>query len=403
MSSEKITFKNEQGQSLAASLEKPVDSHPIAYAIFAHCFTCSKNLTAVANISRALMQEGIAVLRFDFTGLGESEGDFSDTNFSSNVYDLVAAANFLEKNYDYPQLLIGHSLGGAAVLAASLHLEKVNAVATIGAPASPRHVRHLFDKDIDAILEDGEAQVSIGGRPFKIKSQFIEDLNKHQLKDELVRLKKALLIMHSPQDQIVGIENAAEIYENTMHPKSFLSLDGADHLLNDKNDSLYAGDMIAAWCRRYISIKSGGKSTLISEKQVVTRTKENYTTEINAGGHSFVADEPESVGGSNLGPDPYALLLSSLGACTGMTLRMYANRKNWPLKEVKVHLAHSKAYDTDCKNCDGKDKKIDYIERQLEMEGDLSETQRKRLHEIADKCPVHKTLLSKTNISTTLI
>lgn len=402
MSPQKITFYNEAGHALAARLEMPVDEHPCAYAIFAHCFTCSKNLTAVTNISRALMQKGFAVLRFDFTGLGESEGDFSNTNFSSNVSDLVAAANYLGQHYEFPQLLIGHSLGGAAVLAASLQLEGIRAVATIGAPASPGHVKHLFNKSIDKIAQDGEAEVSIGGRPFKIKSQFVEDIENIHLKDGLKKLKKALLLMHSPQDTIVAIENAAEIYKSTKHPKSFISLDGADHLLSKKEDSLYAGSMIAIWSQRYLQIADESKIGLTTDKQVVTRTKSSYTTEIKAGIHDLLADEPEEVGGNNLGPDPYGLLLASLGACTGMTLRMYANHKQWSLTEIRVHLEHNKVYQEDCEHCEEKEQKIDTIERVLELEGELSESQQKKLLEIANKCPVHKTLSTQTDIKTYL-
>ena len=402
MSLQKITFQNEAGHSLAARLEMPVDGQPFAYAIFAHCFTCTKNLTAVTNISRALMQKGIAVLRFDFTGLGDSEGDFADTNFSSNVSDLVAAANFLGQNYEFPQLLIGHSLGGTAVLAASHQIENIKAVATIGAPISPEHVKHLFGENLAQIRQKGEAEVMIGGRPFTIKSQFVEDLKTSHMKKKLGKLKKALLILHSPQDAIVDIENAAEIYKSAKHPKSFISLDRADHLLGKKEDSIYAGNMIAIWSKRYLQISNESKSGLTTDKQVVTRTKSSYTTEIKAGAHDLLADEPEDVGGNNLGPDPYGLLLASLGACTGMTLRMYANHKQWPLTEIKVHLEHSKVYQEDCQHCDEKEAKIDNIERILELEGELSESQQKRLLEIANKCPVHKTLSTQKNIKTYL-
>lgn len=348
------------------------------------------------------MQKGIAVLRFDFTGLGESEGDFSETNFSTNVSDLVAAANFLGENYEFPQLLIGHSLGGAAILAASQQMENVKAVATIGAPISPEHVKHLFSENLEKIRKKGEAEVSIGGRPFTIKSQFVDDLKTSHVKKMLGHLKKALLILHSPQDSVVAIENAAEIYKSAKHPKSFISLDGADHLLSKKEDSIYAGNMIAIWSMRYLQISDQRKSGLITDKQVVTRTKKSYTTEIKAGTHDLMADEPEDVGGNNLGPDPYALLLASLGACTGMTLRMYADHKQWPLKEVKIHLEHTKVYQEDCQHCDEEGRKIDNIERILEVEGELSEAQQQRLLEIANKCPVHKTLSTLTNINTHL-
>jgi uncharacterized OsmC-like protein/alpha/beta superfamily hydrolase len=402
MPTRKITFNNNEGQALAARLEMPVDKKPLAYSLFAHCFTCSKNLNAVTHISRALMHQGIAVLRFDFTGLGESEGDFSETNFSSNVSDLVAAADFLRQNFEAPQLLIGHSLGGAAVLAAGLQLKEARAVVTLGAPASPQHVKRIFNKSLARIAHDGEAEVCIGDRPFTIKNQFIEDISKVHLKDRLKKLRKALLIMHSPQDKIVEIKNAEEIYKSVMHPKSFITLDGADHLLSKEEDSMYAGNMIAAWSQRYLKFPKNEADELITDKQVVVRTKSRYTTEIKAGQHHLMADEPEAVGGNNLGPDPYGLLLASLGACTGITLRMYANRKNWPLTEVNVHLEHSKVYQEDCMHCDDKEQKIDNIDRILELEGDLSEVQRNKLLEIADKCPVHKTLSTRTDIKTTL-
>ncbi len=401
MNSINVHFFNQSDQKLAAKLELPADSKPKAYAIFAHCFTCSKNLSAVVNISRALTMEGIGVLRFDFTGLGQSKGDFSDTNFSSNVDDLIKANDFLKEEYDAPALIIGHSLGGAAVLAAAQRLKNIQAVATIGAPADPVHVKHLFDKNLDEIEEKGEAEVSIGRRPFKVKKQLIDDLKKSNVKDSLKELGKALLVMHSPQDAIVEVANARKIYESAMHPKSFISLDGADHLLSNKEDSIYAGKVIAAWAHRYLEFNK--TSDLTTDKQVVTRTGDDgFTTEVKAGDHFFIADEPESVGGKNLGPTPYDLLVAGLGTCTSMTLRMYADRKNWPLEEVKVHLLHSKEHIQDCDNCEQKDAKIDKITRELELFGDLTDEQKSRLLEIADKCPVHKTLHSDITIETAL-
>jgi len=401
MNSINVLFNNQSGEKLAAKLELPADSKPKAYAIFAHCFTCSKNLSAVVNISRALTMEGIGVLRFDFTGLGQSKGDFSETNFSSNIDDLIKANEFLKGEYNAPALIIGHSLGGAAVLAASHKLKNIQAVATIGAPADPVHVKHLFDKDLDEIEEKGEAQVSIGGRPFKVKKQLIDDLKKSSVKETLKELNKALLVMHSPQDAIVEVANARKIYESAMHPKSFISLDGADHLLSNKDDSMYVGKVIAAWAQRYLEFTE--TSDLSTDKQVVTRTGDDgYTTEIKAGYHFFLADEPESVGGKNLGPTPYDLLVAGLGACTSMTLRMYADRKKWPLEEVKVHLQHSKEHSQDCDNCEEKGAKIDVIAREIELFGDLTDEQKTRLLEIADKCPVHKTLHSDITIESKL-
>ncbi|MTI20620.1 OsmC family protein, partial [Fulvivirga sp. RKSG066] len=400
--SKKLTFTNNQGNELSASLELPADGKPLAYAIFAHCFTCSKDLSAVVNISRALTVSQIGVLRFDFTGLGQSKGKFEDTNFSSNVDDLVSAYEMMKSEYEAPSIIIGHSLGGAAVLAASTSMSEVQAVVTIGAPADPVHVEHLFEESLNKIKEQGEATVSIGGRPFKVKEQLINDLKKNDLKNILPDLNKALLIMHSPQDMIVEVANARQIYEGAMHPKSFITLDGADHLLSKKADSMYAGKMIATWAERYVNLEHP-KETLASNKQVVVRTGDDgFTTQVRAGDHSFLADEPESVGGKNLGPTPYDLLIAGLGACTSMTLRMYADRKKWPLEEVTVHLEHSKEHAKDCETCEKDNSKIDKISREIELKGDLDDEQRKKLIEIADKCPVHKTLHNEISITTKL-
>ena len=398
--SQKITFPNQAGHQLAARLEMPADNDPYAFAIFAHCFTCSKNLNAVMHISRALTQTGVAVLRFDFTGLGESDGDFADTNFSTNIQDLEAAAQFLEENYQAPQLLIGHSLGGAAVLIASSRIASVEAVVTIGAPADPEHVQHLLREDVAQITSEGEATVSLEGREFTIKKQFLDDINQAHHDHQIEQINKPLLILHSPADKTVGIDNAAEIYQQARHPKSFVSLDDADHLLSRKEDSLYVGGVIATWVQRYVVAPSSDEFS--TDLQVVTRTKQGFTTEIRAGQHSFIADEPESVGGLDTGPTPYDLLAASLGACTGMTLRMYADHKKWPLEEVLVHVKHEKVYDQDCQDCEDPGKKIDQLERVVEVKGDLTDQQRQRLLEIADKCPVHKTLHASIKVNTSL-
>ena len=400
----KVKFQNRREQTLSASIEMPLNNKPDAFALFAHCFTCSKDLIAVTNISRALSMENVAVLRFDFTGLGQSEGDFADTNFSSNVDDLIDACKFLTKEYEAPQLIIGHSLGGAAVILAASTMPNIKAVVTIGAPADPPHVKHLFEESLDEINAQGVASVSIGGRPFTIKKQFIDDLERNDLSEVIANLKKALLVMHSPQDATVGVENAAKIYTAAKHPKSFISLDGADHLLlKNKADSLYVGQVIASWAHRYLELPEK-KTDLVTDKQVAVRTgDESYTTEIKAGKHTYLADEPERVGGADLGPDPYSLLLSSLGACTSMTLQMYAKRKKWDLKNVTVHLEHNRSYEEDCAEVDKAECKIEVISREIEIEGDLDDTQRQRLLEIADKCPVHKTLHSNLKVETKLI
>ncbi len=436
MPSQKVLFQNGRGEQLAARLEMPVDQRPRFFALFAHCFTCNKNLNAVRNIGRALTQRGIAVLRFDFTGLGESEGDFADTNFSSNIQDLEAAAAWMAEAHEAPSLLVGHSLGGAAVLHAAERLDAVQAVATIGAPSDARHVAHLFAEQADRIAEKGLAEARIGGRPFTIKKQFLEDIEEHHMQDVLGRLRKALLFMHAPQDRIVAIENAARLYQAAHHPKSFVSLDGADHLLSDKADSTYAGEVIATWAERYVSATKpqpfaaagqgmdqqaaeansamgyGGRQAaeasqpFQSSHQTAVRVgREGFTTQIVAEQHHLLADEPEHVGGADLGPTPYAFLLAGLGSCTAMTLRMYADRKKWPLEQVTVHLDHCREHrkDSETDMDEGpQSAMLDKLERSIHLEGPLDKEQRQRLLEIANRCPVHRTLENNPIIETRL-
>lgn len=404
MRSEKVVFENKQGFELAARIDLPADGQPTAYALFAHCFTCSKNLNAVGHISRALTQAGFGVLRFDFTGLGESEGDFADTHFASNISDLLSAADYLEASYELPRILVGHSLGGAAVLMAARHLPSVVAVATIGAPSSPEHIRHLFVDDLDEISSSGEAEVRLAGRVFTIRKEFIEDLSRHDAPDAIGELDKALLVLHAPLDQIVGIENAAEIFQRAKHPKSFISLDTADHLLTEPEDSRYAGSVIAAWSARYIPAERRlAKQGPPDDNRIVVETgKEGFRTEISANGHSLVADEPLAVGGTDEGPSPYDLLVASLGACTSMTLRMYADRKKLPLESVVVRLRHQKIHAEDCAHCESEGARIDHIEREIELTGALDEDQRSRMLEIAERCPVHRTLESDIVIESRL-
>jgi uncharacterized OsmC-like protein/esterase/lipase len=340
----------------------------------------------VRNISKALTQRGFGVLRFDFTGLGESEGDFADTNFSSNIDDLVAAGRYMESELEAPSLIVGHSLGGAAVIFAAKELDSVRAVATIGAPSSPEHVQHLIQSGVPEIEEKGEAQLNIGGRPFTIKKQFLEDISGVNMQATIKSLRKPILVAHSPQDDTVGINNAAEIYSAAMHPKSFLSLDGADHLLSNAADSRYVGQMIAAWAERYIDTEESADLKTTHQVLVHSDVESGYTLDIQAGKHTFKADEPESIGGNDFGPTPYDLLLASLGACTAITMRMYANRKG--------HLQ-------DCEDCESSNSKIDVIERYIEIKGNLDEKQRQRMMQIADKCPVHKTLHSEIRVVTT--
>ncbi|NQZ76342.1 MAG: OsmC family protein [Ekhidna sp.] len=394
----KVTFRNANGQELAGRVDFPLSSTPKAFVLFAHCFTCSKNLKSVDYISKAFTNLGMAVLRFDFTGLGQSKGSFSDTNFSSNLSDLEDAYHFLEDQYEAPQILVGHSLGGAAVLHVGGSLPKVRAVATIGAPSSPDHVAHLLSSGRDELEEKGEADINIGGRTFKMKKQFLDDIEEQGREKKIQKLDKALLILHSPQDSIVGIENAQEIYVEAKHPKSFISLDGADHLLTREEDAKYAGAMVASWSDRYIDISEPEQMT---EGEVSTRIGEKgFVTEITAGRHHLIADEPPSVGGDDNGPTPYGYLLAGLGACTAMTLRMYADYKKINLQEVDVKLTHDKVHKEDGENMESSKGKIDQITRKIKLVGDLSDAERKRLIEIADRCPVHKTIEGKPDIIT---
>ena len=404
MSTQKVEFQNPDGERLVGRLELPADRHPHSYALFAHCFTCNKNLQAVKNISKALTDKGFGLLRFDFTGLGESEGDFSDTNFSGNVEDLLAAAHFLEQEYKAPELLIGHSLGGAAVIFAAAQLKSVKALATIGAPAHPTHVRHLFQTKLEEIERSGKAVVQLAGRPFTIKKQFVDDLERQSLGETANSLRKPLLILHSPQDDTVGIKNAEEIYVAAHHPKSFVSLDGADHLLTNKEDSLYAGQVIGSWAYRYLGLIHIQSTPLKTNSQVVASldAEDGFTTRMKVGSHLMTADEPERFGGNDFGPSPYELLTAGLSACTVMTLQMYAKRKGWPLENVEVHTSYGREHASDCEACEKDSAKIDTFQKTLILSGDLSEEQKARLLEIADRCPVHKTLLSPTQVITRL-
>ncbi len=397
MKFKKIEFTNNDGQVLSARLDLPVAGKPAAYALFAHCFTCSKNIKAIAHITRALNRKDIAVLRFDFTGLGESEGDFADTNFSSNVDDLVVAADFLKSNYEAPKILIGHSFGGAAVLQAAARISTPTAVVTIAAPADPRHVTQALGNATEIIQNHGEADVNLAGRTFKLKKQFLDDLQFVNMQDTIKKLNRALLVLHSPVDETVGIENAAQIFQVARHPKSFVSLDKADHLLTQQADSLYAGAVIAAWASKYVAdAPKDQPSGEDIQHQVTTQIgKSGYVTDIVAAGHSLVADEPSSMGGTDLGPAPYDLLMAALGTCKAMTLRMYSDRKKWPLDAVTVQLNHKKIDAADCETCDTKEGQLDQFDCEIELAGVLDDQQKQRLLQIADRCPVHRTLHSE--------
>jgi putative redox protein len=390
-----IRFPATQGHELAGRLEIPA-GEPRAYAIFAHCFTCSKDSKAAAYIGRALAERGIAALRFDFTGLGQSGGQFSDSTFSSNIDDLVCAARYLREHYAAPQILIGHSLGGAAILAAALHIPEARALVTIGAPYEPRHVEHLLTST-DELREKGEATVDIGGRPFQIRREFLDDLERQDPSKAIGVLGKALLVLHSPRDAIVPIDHAAQIFMAAKHPKSFISLDRADHLLSVPGDAAYAAEVLAAWASRYLE---PARIDSVDGVRIVEAGDGKFAQNICVGRHRLRADEPLEVGGVDSGPAPYDLLAAALGACTAMTLRLYADRKQIPLERVTVDLKHGKVHAADCAECETREGKIDRIERVLTLEGELDDAQRAKLLEIADKCPVHRTLQSEIWIPT---
>ena len=402
MPAERFDFPNPQGQTLAALLDRP-DGPTRAVALFAHCFTCGKDNKAARFIAEGLKLRGIAVLRFDFTGLGASEGEFANTTFSSNVDDLVAAADHLRKNVGAPAILIGHSLGGAAVLAAAHRIPDAHAVVTIAAPFDPAHVKGLFGDHVDEIKEKGEVEVTLVGRPFRIRRELLDDVAEQNLSARIASLHKALLVFHSPTDDTVGIDNASKIFLAAKHPKSFISLSGADHLLRLPRDARYVAHVIAAWAERYLELEAESSPEEGEPGEIVVRETRmgNLQQEVIAGRHHFLADEPESVGGMNTGPGPYDLLLAALGACTSMTVRLYADRKQWPLKRTTVKLKHGRIYAKDCAECETKEGMIDHIDRVISFEGELDAEQHKRLLEIADKCPVHHTLTSEVKIKTT--
>jgi putative redox protein len=401
-SSRPVSFPGAFGSSLAARLDSPAGA-PLAYALLAHCFTCSKETKAAATISAALAERGFAVLRFDFTGLGGSEGDFANTNFSSNVDDLVAAADFLRREHAAPALLVGHSLGGTAVLGAAARIPEAVAVATLGSPFDPEHVLGLIKDSVGTIESEGDAQVAIAGRNFRIRKQFLDDIRAHKIGGAVAQLGKALMVMHSPRDAIVNIDNASRIFLAAKHPKSFVSLDPADHLMSNRADALYAGQLLAAWASRYVPARPQASPAVESGKVLVRETREGkFTNQVLVGAHTIRADEPVAAGGLDTGPGPYDLLAASLGACTSMTLRSYADLKGIPLERVSVEVSHAKIYAADCAECETREGRIDRLDRLITLEGDLDAQQRARLLEIADKCPVHRTLHSEVLIKTQL-
>ena len=400
MPHERFQFAGTDGHLLAASLDLP-DAEPIAVALFAHCFTCSKDALSARRIAAALVARGIAVLRFDFTGLGSSEGDFANSTFSSNVADLVLAAKHLRNIGKPATLLIGHSLGGAAILAAAADIPEAKAVVTIAAPSDPAHVTHLFGDRLDDIRTQGEVEVKLAGRPFRIKREFLDDIAEHNLMAHVAKLHRPLLIMQSPLDDTVGIDNATRIFVGAKHPKSFVSLDGMDHLLTQKHDAIYVSDVIAAWASRYLAPVAADAASDEPRSVVVRETRAGkFQQQVSVGPHRFLADEPLSAGGADTGPGPYDLLLSALGACTAMTMRLYADRKALPMDRVSVTLSHSKIHAEDCAACETKVGMLDQIDRVIAIEGALDGEQRAKLMEIADKCPVHRTLTSEIHIVT---
>ena len=402
MPTERFQFTGEGGHQLAAALDLP-DGEPSVYALFAHCFTCGKDVLAAKRIAAALAAKGIAVLRFDFTGIGSSEGDFANATFSSNVADLVRAANHLRETRKAPAILIGHSLGGAAILAAASQIAEAKAVVTIAAPSDPAHVTGLFKEHIEDIKKHGKVEVSLAGRPFTITRKFLDDIAEHGLMARVTLLRKALLVMHSPTDDTVGIDNATRIFLSAKHPKSFVSLADADHLLSQKKDSAYAADVIAAWAERYVDLAAQPTADPgEAPRQVVVRETRNskFQQTVTVGPHRLIADEPVGAGGDDTGPGPYDFLLAGLGACTSMTMRLYADRKSLPLERVTVTLTHNKIHAEDCAECETQEGLLDQIDRVITMDGALEPEQRERLMEIADKCPVHRTLKSEIRILT---
>jgi len=399
--SKKVEFPGATGAMLAARLDLPAT--PRAFALFAHCFTCGKDIFAASRIADGLSARDIAVLRFDFTGIGSSEGEFANTNFSSNVEDLVAAADYLRKNHGAPSLLIGHSLGGAAVLAAASRVPDAIGVVTIGAPASAAHVTHNFAANLADIVEKGTAEVTLAGRTFTITKQFLDDVAGQNILDDLGRMKKALLVCHAPRDEYVGIDNASAIFSAARHPKSFLSLDTADHLLRNRQDALYVADVIATWASRYLPVSSAESALPDGVVEVRESAGGHLTQRVRAGRHTLIADEPVAVGGADLGPGPYDYLLTALGACTSMTMRLYATRKGIKVDRFSVRLSHRRVHAEDCADCETKDHDIGEITRDITIEGDASEAERARLMQIAERCPVHETLTHEIKVRSRLV
>lgn len=400
---EKVSFPGALGTPLSARFHVPQGATK-AHALFAHCFACSKDITAAARICRGLAELGIATLRFDFTGIGESAGDFADTSFSSNVEDLKAAAAWLREHHEAPCLIIGHSLGGAATILAAGEIPEVRAAVTIAAPSDPAHLQHTLAVEEEELAQKGEVSIQIAGKDFTITSDFMRDLQTQNVLERARDLNKALLIFHSPQDKTVSVDHAKKIYTAAHHPKSFISLDGADHLLTRRQDADYVAHVINAWAARYLELEHPEEKTLpkLEVGEVFVRgDHQGFTQDVYTSRHHLICDEPEANGGDDLGPAPHDYVLAGLGACTSMTLRMYAERKEWHLEEVDVQLSREQIDAADCAECQSTEGKVTIISRTIKLVGELDDEQRARLLEIADKCPVHRTLTSEIVVRTT--
>lgn len=398
----KVNFENSANIRLSAALELPVV--PIKYfAIFAHCFSCGKDIVAASRISRSLSAIGIAVLRFDFTGLGESEGDFGNSNFTSNIDDILSAANYLRDHYQAPQLLIGHSLGGTAVIHAAKDIPECKAIVSIGSPAEPKHILKHFPNEVSHLDSQESMTVNLAGKSFDVQKQFVDDVNATSCMETISSLRKALLVFHSPVDKIVSIDEATRIFVAAKHPKSFITLDKADHLLTDSDDAEYVANTLAAWAVRYVQITDDEYQNAQQGEVLIGEGNHKFLREVATDDHQWLSDEPKKYGGDNLGPDPYEQLLSSLGTCTSMTLRMYCNHKGWNVENIDVNLKHSRIHENDCKEPDQDKCKIELIEKTINIKGDLDDKQRDRLIQVADRCPVHKTLLSHLKLTSDFI
>ncbi len=403
MPTERFTFKGHGGHDLAARLDLPSGPH-LATALFAHCFTCGKDIAAARRISARLAAVGIAVLRFDFTGLGHSGGEFENTHFSSNVEDIKFAAEALTARGMAPALLIGHSLGGAAVLKAAPELAQTKGVVTIGAPSDPANVVAQFAHALPQITETGRANVNLGGRPFTLGRNFVEDVENTALKTAIHSLNAALLVLHAPRDEVVGIEHASRIFLSAKHPKSFVTLDDADHLITRPEDAEYVADIISAWATKYLDLTPPAPPPGAPEGivRVAEADPTGFLQDVQSGPfHHTQADEPLAYGGTNKGMSPYGFLSAGLGACTSMTIRMYARRKGWPLQHVRVDVSHDKVHAQDAETATRD--KIDKFRREVHLDGPLDREQRQRLLEIADRCPVHRTLEATSTVETVLI